>query len=104
MFDYEKVDIVIDKIVGDVNPRKVIVFGSVARGDAGKNSDLDLLVLFDKLDDEKEMFKRIGRHFIGMRLAFDLVVMTSDEFDHYSALEQSFEHEILTTGKVVYAQ
>ncbi len=37
----------LDSIVAYFNPRRVIVFGSVARGEAGPDSDIDLLVIVD---------------------------------------------------------
>ncbi len=103
-FDYDKVDTVINRIVENINPNMIVVFGSVARREAKKNSDLDLLVVFDQLDDEDKMFIRISKLFIGLKLSYDLVIMTRDELEHYSRFEQSFEHEIMSTGKVVYAQ
>jgi hypothetical protein len=37
----------LDPVVAYFNPRRVIVFGSVARGQAGPDSDIDLLVIVD---------------------------------------------------------
>jgi predicted nucleotidyltransferase len=37
----------LDPVVAYFNPRRVIVFGSAARGDAGPDSDIDLLVIVD---------------------------------------------------------
>jgi hypothetical protein len=37
----------LDPVVAYFNPRRVIVFGSVARGEAGPDSDIDLLVILD---------------------------------------------------------
>ena len=37
----------LDPLVAYFNPRRVIVFGSVARGKAGPDSDIDLLVIVD---------------------------------------------------------
>jgi hypothetical protein len=37
----------LDPVVAYFNPRRVIVFGSVARGEAGPDSDIDLLVIVD---------------------------------------------------------
>jgi predicted nucleotidyltransferase len=35
----------LDPVVAYFNPRRIIVFGSVARGQAGPDSDIDLLVI-----------------------------------------------------------
>lgn len=37
----------LDPVVAYFQPRRVIVFGSVAHGDAGPDSDIDLLVVLD---------------------------------------------------------
>ena len=37
----------LDSVVAYFNPRRVILFGSVARGEAGPYSDIDLLVIVD---------------------------------------------------------
>jgi predicted nucleotidyltransferase len=37
----------LDPVVAYFRPRRVIAFGSVARGDAGPDSDIDLLVVLD---------------------------------------------------------
>jgi hypothetical protein len=37
----------LDPVVAYFNPRRVIVLGSVARGEAGPDSDIDLLVIVD---------------------------------------------------------
>jgi uncharacterized protein len=37
----------LDPVVAYLNPRRIIVFGSVARGQAGPDSDIDLLVIVD---------------------------------------------------------
>ena len=38
---------IIDKIVSEINPEKIILFGSHATGTATKNSDLDLFIIKD---------------------------------------------------------
>lgn len=40
---------IVDHVVDGFDPARVIVFGPVARGEAGAESDVDLLVLFDGL-------------------------------------------------------
>src|SRR5439155_11030669 len=40
--------------------RKVVLFGSWARGDAHPESDIDLLVLLDHVDDQVAEIKRMG--------------------------------------------
>jgi predicted nucleotidyltransferase len=41
---------VVEEIVAAFEPVEVILFGSVARGDDGPDSDIDLLVVLDRLE------------------------------------------------------
>ena len=39
------IDKLVDEVVKKVRPLKIILFGSTARGETGKHSDIDLLVV-----------------------------------------------------------
>lgn len=80
MFDYSKVDEAIRRIVDAVDPRTIIMFGSVARHEAKDHSDLDLLVIFDEVEDRKRTYASIARQFLGCKLPFDLFVLSRDEY------------------------
>ena len=41
----ELLDDLVERVVEAVHPRRIILFGSGARGDLGPNSDLDLLIV-----------------------------------------------------------
>ena len=42
-----QIDLMVQRIVKKFRPERVILFGSQARGDAGPDSDVDLLVVMD---------------------------------------------------------
>ena len=54
----EKVNRIINEFITEVNRtfgervKKIILFGSYARGDFNKNSDIDIMILTDLTDDE----------------------------------------------------
>jgi predicted nucleotidyltransferase len=98
------VEEVINRIVEETDPKMIIIFGSVARGEAKDDSDLDLLVVYEGEVDERELHYRIKGLFIGLRLASDIIVMSEEKFERFKNDEFSFTHEIASTGKVVYAQ
>lgn len=102
MFDYAKVDEAISRIVDATDPRMIVVFGSVSHHEAEDGSDLDLLVVFDDVESERDLYATIARQFVGLGLPFDLVVMSYADFLRYKDNEYSFTHEIVTTGKVVF--
>ena len=48
---------IVGRLVEAVNPDRITLFGSRARGDAGPDSDLDLLIVKDR------MYRGIGERF-----------------------------------------
>lgn len=53
----DKIERRVSRIVRDFNPHQVVLFGSHARGDTNAASDIDLLVVFERLDDKEKMEK-----------------------------------------------
>ncbi|MEJ7749408.1 MAG: nucleotidyltransferase domain-containing protein [Candidatus Limnocylindrales bacterium] len=75
----------IHRIVSQFQPERVILFGSQARGDAGPDSDVDFLVVFD--DDANQRERRIGiRRVLGdMPFAKDVLVGSVADLQRSSA-------------------
>jgi hypothetical protein len=84
-------------------PARGIVFGSVARGEAGADSDLDLLVLFDDLDaaDRRRLMGRI-RTSIAAPVPIDVLVAEVSEFEADKEVNGSPYHWRAKDGCVVY--
>jgi predicted nucleotidyltransferase len=67
------------RIVERFDPLQIILFGSRARGDAGPDSDVDLLVVFPYVDDVGRRSVQILSALRGMGMAKDVFVTTPDE-------------------------
>jgi predicted nucleotidyltransferase len=81
--------------------RKVIAFGSVARGEADAGSDLDLLIVADTPRPFFERFKDFaGLYDVWSRL--DLLVYTPDEFARMVADDNPLVRRALEEGVVLY--
>ncbi len=86
-------DEVIKRIISAFDPKMIIIFGSVARHEAYGGTDLDIPVVFEGDVYEKHMYYDISGLFIGLRLPFDLVIMSEDKFNLYKDREHSFTHK-----------
>ncbi len=93
-----------------INPYKIILFGSYVKESADEDSDLDLFVILDspKISnnyDEKMKNKLLVRRTIydlSKEIPIDLIVYTKGEYDLILKNGSSFCNEIENTGKVLY--
>lgn len=103
-YDYSAVEIAVDAIVRDLSPEMIVLFGSVARGTADRNSDMDLMVVMDT--DEKRARRSSDVQMALWRrkivLDADIIVVTPEEYEENKENEYSFIHEIVSTGKIIY--
>jgi predicted nucleotidyltransferase len=102
MLSQKTLEMAVQRLVHATRPRKVIVFGSYARGEASEDSDLDLLVITDEVEDRgREMVRMreaIGRIGIGV----DLVVYSEAEAAERSAWCTNPVYWALREGRVLY--
>ena len=103
-YDYSAVDVVVDAIVRDFSPKMIVLFGSVARGTADGDSDMDLMVVMDT--DEKHTRRSSDVQMALWRRKIvvdaDIIVVTPEEYEENKGNEHSFIHEIVSTGKIVF--
>jgi len=95
----------VDRIVRGFAPEQVILFGSYARGEAGPDSDVDLAVIFPRLEGrriDKAVQIRVALHAMG--LAKDVIVLTSDDFDEQKDAVGTLGYILAHEGKVLYAR
>jgi hypothetical protein len=59
---------VVRRIVEVARPERIILFGSAARGDAGPDSDLDLLVVKRGVEHRRRLAQRIYRRLLGVEV------------------------------------
>ena len=73
----------VDDVVKRVNPLRIILFGSAARGEVGKYSDIDLLVVVPEGVHRRQTAQRLYREIIGLGMPFDIVVATPKDRSGY---------------------
>jgi len=76
----EAVPLVVEEIASSLDPLEIILFGSVARGEDGPDSDIDLLVVFDAIEpSDKRALMRSTRAAVTTFVPLDIVVADVDE-------------------------
>jgi uncharacterized protein len=95
----------LDPVVAYFNPRRVIVFGSVARGEAGPDSDIDLLVIVDDDAPAEKVTLRAGRMARGSyREPADVFPIREGVFQRKSRIAGTLSRAAVLDGIVVYAR
>jgi predicted nucleotidyltransferase len=101
--DFRKeVESITRQIIEKYRPEKIILFGSVARGDFSTDSDADFLIIkgdtpFYGAERMRELLRLIRRS-----IPVDFLVYRPEEFEKRLRMGDPFLKAILKEGKVVY--
>jgi len=92
----------VQRIVEGFHPELVALFGSHARGSAGPDSDVDLLVIMPVNGSKRDLTIKIRQALAGMGLAKDVVVATPEEIARYRDLVGTIIYPAMHEGTIVY--
>jgi predicted nucleotidyltransferase len=92
----------IERIVSELKPEKIILFGSYAYGNPTPDSDVDLLVILDTKANYKERYLAVARLLRPRAFPVDLIVKTPKEIEKALKTNSYFTREIYTKGVVLY--
>ena len=99
----ELIAYIVQKIARGVAPQRIILFGSYARGEAARTSDLDLFIVQDSVMSNREMRRQIEYLLWGRRFGVDLVVRRPEEVArNVNDGNPFYTHHILGEGRVLY--
>ncbi len=96
------ISIMTDRIVQDFDPLQIILFGSQARGDADRHSDIDMLVVFSELADKRKTALDIMRALSDLPVAKDILVSTPEELERSRTRIGSVLRYAQQEGKVLW--
>ncbi|HSD58431.1 MAG TPA: nucleotidyltransferase domain-containing protein [Methanotrichaceae archaeon] len=92
-----ELDRILNRLKKDPSVRLVLLFGSLARGDARDHSDIDLIVVKET---EKRFLDRLDEFYDDAREAMDVLVYTPQEFEQMR--KRPFVKRALKEGKILY--
>lgn len=92
------------RIVERFNPLKIILFGSYARGNAGPDSDVDLLIVMPVRGSKRKKAVEIGVALHDIKVAKDVIVVTPQEFEWRKDVIGTIEWPAAREGQVLYAK
>jgi predicted nucleotidyltransferase len=96
------VEEMVRRIVDGFSPERVILFGSHARGDAGADSDIDLLVVVKCDEDTRAKLVEIRRALADLPVAKDIIVVTPEYFARYRDVVGTVVWPATHEGRILY--
>lgn len=84
------------------HPKRIILFGSYARGDAREDSDIDFLVVERKVADYRMEMVRLRRVLRPLRIPVDIIVATEDQIADWGKLPGTALYHAMKEGEVLY--
>jgi predicted nucleotidyltransferase len=93
----------VERIVSELKPEKIILFGSYAYGKPTPDSDVDLLVIMETEAKEIDRYVAVSNLLYPRQFPVDILVKTPKEIKaEYKKRGNFFMREILTKGRVMY--
>ena len=92
----------VEQIVKLAAPRRVILFGSRARGEERPGSDADLLVIEQEVADQAGEMTRLRRALSPLRIPVDVLVVSAERFDYWADTPGNVYFEASREGRVLY--
>jgi len=100
----QAIDAMVQRLVERFAPEQIILFGSHARGDAGPDSDVDLLVIMPVTGSKraKQIEMRVALHDI--RVPKDILLVTPEEVARRRDIVGTIVRPALQEGRVLYVR
>lgn len=105
MTDRELQDVlqqIVERIVRRFGPERIVLFGSCARGMAGPDSDVDLLVVMNVVGSKRQAATEIDLLMQGIPIPTDILVVTPDDVERGRNLPGTVIREAMREGRMLY--
>lgn len=91
------------RIVEAVHPLRIILFGSVTRGEMGPDSDVDLLVVMPEGTHRRQTVQYLHTQLFGIPFSVDILVATPRDLERHRENIGLIYRTILQEGRELYA-
>ncbi len=94
---------IVSRIKNTVRPRQIILFGSAARQEMDRDSDLDLLIVMPEGTHRRNTAKKVYRALRGLGVSKDIIVVTEKDVAEHKENSSLVLKPAIEEGREVYA-
>ena len=91
-----------ERIIKEINPEKIILFGSYAWGEPTDDSDVDLFIVQKSNEPRRARQISLRRKLFGSGVPMDIIIYTPEELERRMSIRDVFIRKILRDGKLIY--
>ncbi|MFQ6079779.1 MAG: nucleotidyltransferase domain-containing protein [Thermodesulfobacteriota bacterium] len=93
---------IVNRIVREADPDKIILFGSRVKGSEREWSDYDLCVLKSGVVHRRRLAQRLYRKLFGVKAFVDVIVETPERFNELKDKWFLIYSDIADSGSIIY--
>lgn len=101
--DSKTIERLVASITEVVQPLRIILFGSAARGEMQVGSDIDVLVVMPEGTHRRRTAQLLYQRISGMGAPVDILVATPQDLEKYQDNIGLIYHNVLQEGREIYA-
>ena len=102
LIDEKMIQEIVRRILREMSPQRIILFGSAATGQMTRDSDLDLLVVSVDPGDTRKASVRLRKALRGLGLPMDVIVMAQARFEETKEIIGGIAFPANKYGQVIY--
>ena len=93
---------IVDKIINNFNPDKIIIFGSYAYGHPTVDSDMDIMIVMDTDEKPHKRAVSVRKVLKGIGIPKDIIVKTPEEFERFKDIVGTIVYPAAHKGRIIY--
>jgi predicted nucleotidyltransferase len=93
---------IVDKIINNFNPDKIILFGSYAYGHPNVDSDVDIMIVMDTDEKPHKRAVSVRKVLKGIGIPKDIIVKTPEEFERFKDIVGTIVYPAAHKGRIIY--
>lgn len=102
MIETKQISDIVNRIVMNYKPDRIILFGSYARGNYNENSDLDFILIKETSLPRHKRGQEVRKLFYGLPVPMDFKIYTSSEYKTELSNQFSFLSSAVKESKTIY--